>query len=528
MSLHQECLFIRNQLKDLQGEAACLHALGNDYFRLSDYSKASEYYYKSLQISEQLNLTNGIVYAYTGIGSVHYELKEYEKALELYKVAYNIGEKSNPPIHSGSLLNNIGGILSKLNRFQESLTYFNKGLILAIKSRNLIQKCVTYSNIGYAYFRLCDYEMAISFLRKAMYLSKKYNYIFLRVPILSYLGTYYHEMKNFKRAISLLKKAIVIAEEVGAKYEMIDCYEMLVSCYKETKKYKKAIQYQEKLREVESGIFSDSSSQRIRNLQVVHEVNQAKKEAEKYRIENERKSRELQEAKAVQISMLPKEPPLLSDWQVSMYMQPAQEVGGDYYDFFESKDSPDRYYFILADAAGHGLKSGIVVAVAKSVFQNQFNEGNLLQTLSHSIRGLNLRGMFMGAIITKIYSGENPAISFQIAGMPPVIKYDGLTKQTSRILQKSLPLGIKRDVIYADITIPVNPGDTFLLFSDGLMELFDDNRDILDLDRIEEKFIELAHLPTHQIILELNLFWKHWSGEKQNDDITIQVFKYLG
>ncbi|MCS7073374.1 MAG: serine/threonine-protein phosphatase [Bacteroidia bacterium] len=162
------------------------------------------------------------------------------------------------------------------------------------------------------------------------------------------------------------------------------------------------------------------------------------------------------------------------------------------------------------------------------MFQNHLNVGYILQTLSHSIRGLNLRGMFMGAILTKIHSGNNSTISFQIAGMPPVIKYDGNTQKTSRIIQKALPLGIKKDVNYSEVTLSVNPGDTFLLFSDGLMELFNQEREMLGLDRIEQKFQEIAHLPTHQILLEINLFWKQWCNEKQDDDITIQVFKYLG
>ncbi|MGB3616629.1 MAG: response regulator, partial [Catalinimonas sp.] len=84
--------------------------------------------------------------------------------------------------------------------------------------------------------------------------------------------------------------------------------------------------------------------------------------------DNLRKTRELAEARELQISMLPQQSPKLSWLNISNFMNTSEEVGGDYYDF---KLGDDDQFLLTAigDATGHGLKAGIVVATAKSYFQ---------------------------------------------------------------------------------------------------------------------------------------------------------------
>ena len=84
----------------------------------------------------------------------------------------------------------------------------------------------------------------------------------------------------------------------------------------------------------------------------------------KKRIEGERKSKELEEARNLQNSLLPKINPEVDGYQISTFLKSATEIGGDYYDFFYEKGK--YFYAICGDATGHGVISGIMVSVTKA------------------------------------------------------------------------------------------------------------------------------------------------------------------
>jgi hypothetical protein len=88
--------------------------------------------------------------------------------------------------------------------------------------------------------------------------------------------------------------------------------------------------------------------------------------AQKAESENERKTKELEEARQLQISMLPKDLPKIPHLDIAVYMKTATEVGGDYYDFH--LDSDGTLTIVVGDATGHGLKAGTMVTTAKSLF----------------------------------------------------------------------------------------------------------------------------------------------------------------
>ena len=105
-----------------------------------------------------------------------------------------------------------------------------------------------------------------------------------------------------------------------------------------------------------------------------YELDQRKeRETKKFlEIENERKTKELEEAKQLQLSMLPKSLPNLPHLDIAVYMKTATEVGGDYYDFHVHPDG--TLTVILGDATGHGMMSGMMVSIMKSLFMSDQNQ----------------------------------------------------------------------------------------------------------------------------------------------------------
>lgn len=240
--------------------------------------------------------------------------------------------------------------------------------------------------------------------------------------------------------------------------------------------------------------------------------------------ENERKSRELEEARALQLSMLPKQIPQADEWDIAVFMETAQEVGGDYYDFSESKNGD--LTVALGDATGHGMKAGIMVATAKSYFHTLANEHDnigILQRMSSGIRNMDLRMMYMGFMLLKC---DHYNITFASAGMPPILHYDATENKVHEILLKGMPLGSKVDFPYKKKNITLQKGDCLLLMSDGLMELFNKEREQLGLSRIKRTFREAGNLSASDIMSQVTRLIDQWAGSKNHeDDITILVMK---
>lgn len=243
--------------------------------------------------------------------------------------------------------------------------------------------------------------------------------------------------------------------------------------------------------------------------------------------ENERKSKELEEARRLQLSMLPKKIPGTNCWDIAVFMETAHEVGGDYYDFNESESG--KLTVALGDATGHGMKAGIMVAAVKSYFHTLADGDDMLSILrqmSTGIRNMDLQMMYMGFQILKCNHHHMSLVS---AGMPAVLWYKKATDMVEPLRLKGLPLGTRVHYPYQQYDFKTQPGDVLLLMSDGLSELFNEQREQLGQERIAEVLRETGHHSASDILAQLNILIEQWSGGNDHeDDITIMVLKAKG
>ena len=119
--------------------------------------------------------------------------------------------------------------------------------------------------------------------------------------------------------------------------------------------------------------------------------------------ENDRKTKELEEARQLQLSMLPKELPQLPNLDIAVYMKTATEVGGDYYDF--NIDGNGTLTVLVGDATGHGMMSGMMVSIMKSFFISNRNSIELKQffeNANNSLKDMQLGRLMMALIGVQI------------------------------------------------------------------------------------------------------------------------------
>jgi PAS domain S-box-containing protein len=159
----------------------------------------------------------------------------------------------------------------------------------------------------------------------------------------------------------------------------------------------------------------------------------------KLEAENARKARELEEARRLQLAMLPKAIPKLPHLEIAVFMQTATEVGGDYYDFHVNADG--ALTVAIGDATGHGLQAGTIVASTKSLFKALVDEphpAQVLKKMSSALKSMGFRKMFMAMTVAKF---DNHRLTLSAAGMPFTLVHRAATGNTEKVILKAVPLG---------------------------------------------------------------------------------------
>jgi len=243
----------------------------------------------------------------------------------------------------------------------------------------------------------------------------------------------------------------------------------------------------------------------------------------KKRLEGERKSKELEEARKLQNSLLPKTNPTIEGYQISTYLKSATEIGGDYYDFFYKKG--EYFYAICGDATGHGVISGIMVSVTKAGLNGiaMGTPSKILQQLNRIVKRVNFGRLRMSLSVAKL---NKNSIELSSAAMPPTYYYNAKAKIVEEVLVPNLPLGGIETEEFDSITKEFNSDDVIVMISDGLPELPNPQDELLDYPKVEDCVKANAHKDAESIkdaLVELSDNWA--DGVMNPDDITIVVVK---
>jgi len=274
-------------------------------------------------------------------------------------------------------------------------------------------------------------------------------------------------------------------------------------------------------------IFSVDRVQRRRVLvkeRAANAIKEADLRVQLAEAENERKSIELEEARELQLSMLPKELPSLSNLDIAVYMKTATEVGGDYYDFNVSLDG--TLTVVLGDATGHGMKAGTMVTTTKSLFNVLAPNPNIVETfheMTRCFKMMHMDNLSMCLIMLKIMGNK---LQMSAAGMPSVFIYKREESVIEEHVMKGMPLGTMKDFPYIVKESQLNIGDTILLMSDGLPELRNNSEEEFGYKRVRNVFEEHAVKTPEEIIVHLKDAGSNWINDKDpEDDVTLVVIK---
>src|SRR5215207_3279838 len=236
--------------------------------------------------------------------------------------------------------------------------------------------------------------------------------------------------------------------------------------------------------------------------------------------ERERIEQELQVARRIQQASLPDVVPTLEGWQIDPFYQPAREVGGDFYDFFELPNG--RLGIVVGDATGKGVPAALVMASARSmlraVAQNSGSPGDVLRRVNDSLVTDIPPNMFVTCFYV-ILDPRRGTLRYANAGHDlPYLWHGGDAEELSA---RGMPLGLMPEMGYEEKVAVLREGDSVLFYSDGLVEAHDPHYEMFGFPRL--RVIISEHGKQRSLVDSLLEELYSFVGESwdQEDDITL-------
>lgn len=240
--------------------------------------------------------------------------------------------------------------------------------------------------------------------------------------------------------------------------------------------------------------------------------------------EERRKREELERAREVQQSILPESNPRIEGYDIATLMKTATEVGGDYFEFLENGDG--SFYSYVGDAAGHGTSAGLMMAMVKIALYSckETEPREILEWTNRLFKETNPAGLNMA--LNCAYFQDNTA-HISSAGIPPVLIYRAETGEVDELEIAGMPLGAMRQASYDQIKIEMNPNDTLLILSDGLIESTNGDQELLGYENTRNYFKQSAGKPSGEIVENMWQKCIEWMDGKEEpeDDVTLVAIR---
>lgn len=263
-------------------------------------------------------------------------------------------------------------------------------------------------------------------------------------------------------------------------------------------------------------IIAAQSGQLIRNSQLQSEA-----------LEKKRLAQELEMARKIQLRLLPEKVPQIPGLEIAIYFKPADEVSGDYYDFFELPDA--RLGVVVADVSGHGMKSALVMTMVKGALyaiNQQFESSASVFAQMNTVAAKTLPHEMFVTSMFLVFDLKKGLLRYVNAGHNPLIHYDARLQKTEMVELAGVAFGLTTQTVYQEGRLSLTSGDIVLLYTDGITEACNNKEEMFGCDRLMESVKENATRGAQQIIEDIKMRLSNFSaGTKQNDDIAVIVLK---
>jgi phosphoserine phosphatase RsbU/P len=259
-----------------------------------------------------------------------------------------------------------------------------------------------------------------------------------------------------------------------------------------------------------------------KNRQLQNAYNELKAAHEQL-IEKERLERELKVAANIQLSILPDVLPAPPNFDFGARIDPARQVGGDFYDVFRT--GSNKVAVLIGDVADKGVPSAIFMARAHALIaaeaETYDNPGDVLRKANAHITRLEKATQFV-TVLYGILNVDNGEFTYARAGHEPplMLNPDGTVDRIPH--ETGMALGLWEDIVLDEQTITLPSGSTLVLYTDGMTDCRDPNGVPFGLERIQLTLNTCTEASAQDICDHLLQELKNYQqGSKQDDDVTL-------
>ena len=234
---------------------------------------------------------------------------------------------------------------------------------------------------------------------------------------------------------------------------------------------------------------------------------------------------ELEMARQIQLSILPSSTPKLAGMDIVARYIPMTSVAGDFYDFIVVDER--HVGILMADVSGHGLPAALIASMLQVALTAQARH---VSEPGEVLAGLNqaLCGKFQHNFVTAAYvyvDLEKNILKYGGAGHPPLLLWRKSTGSASQLLENGLVMGQFEEATYGSLQVPVEAGDRFVLYTDGILETSNPAQEEFGTGRFMQFMETNNRLPAGPFADALLLELAHWleqpPGEGHKDDISL-------
>lgn len=255
--------------------------------------------------------------------------------------------------------------------------------------------------------------------------------------------------------------------------------------------------------------------------------------------ENERIAKELQTAATLQAELLPNVFPAFperNDFELYASMEPAKEVGGDFYDYFLINE--DHLVLVMADISGKGIPAALFMMLSRTLLKSAAQMGmrpsQVLREVNAQLCENNKNNMFVtvwlgilelstGKLVYADAGHERPFL-YHAGSWQCLKKHDGV----ALALMEPDMIELEEDPPFVDQALTLSPGDVLLQYTDGVTEAINQKQELFGLERLQQT-LDRADPAPQPLLGELRAALKRFAGaEPQFDDITMLAVRYWG
>jgi hypothetical protein len=245
-------------------------------------------------------------------------------------------------------------------------------------------------------------------------------------------------------------------------------------------------------------------------------------------VERERVKAEIDAANRIQAALLPLDAPSLAGATVASHYRAATEIGGDYFDFLPLPGGEIGIAF--GDVSGHGLTSGIVMAMAKAALLVQVDYDPSPRAVLDVLNEIVRKTAPKRTLMTFFFGVLDPSaqtLRFSSAGHLDPFVYRVATGKTEPLSSWGFPLGVRRREPFREHDVDFAAGDRLVLYSDGLIEAVDDDGEPFGFDRFEQTIAKAGRMSADEMKKALlTAVRKFTRNRPPEDDQTLVVVAF--